>query len=189
MSAPKVRIGGVGSQQFHKTRMCRGFLAGKCSRGSRCSFAHDSSELQGRPDLWKTRLCVEYRQTQHCSAGASCPYAHGNDELRSTDACYKTKVCRHWLSGICRNGNACRFAHGTVELNDNIKTENTDSTATTASDVEESWSPSEETDAEPCGRQWLCIDELKRGCVIGSCVFPHISEELLWSAQFQVYTD
>eukprot|EP00450_Noctiluca_scintillans_P012638 CAMPEP_0194490264 /NCGR_PEP_ID=MMETSP0253-20130528/9542_1 /TAXON_ID=2966 /ORGANISM="Noctiluca scintillans" /LENGTH=123 /DNA_ID=CAMNT_0039330873 /DNA_START=29 /DNA_END=397 /DNA_ORIENTATION=+ len=69
-----------GDSLFSKTRMCHFFSVGACTRGSDCSFAHDETELVGRPNLSKTKLCRMYTSTGECS-DAYCRFAHGRDEL------------------------------------------------------------------------------------------------------------
>lgn len=65
-----------------KTRLCRFFARGLCSRGSACTFAHGEAQLLPQPDLFKTGLCFDYMKAGTCRAGSSCRFAHSNDELR-----------------------------------------------------------------------------------------------------------
>ncbi|CAE7802607.1 unnamed protein product [Symbiodinium sp. CCMP2592] len=44
-----------------------------------------------------------------------CPYAHNEEELRSTGLFYKKSLCIWHQKGKCRNGEMCRFAHGSAE--------------------------------------------------------------------------
>ncbi|CAE7543932.1 unnamed protein product [Symbiodinium natans] len=39
------------------TTMCKFHLMKKCVRGSSCTFAHDESQLRGKPDLTGTKIC------------------------------------------------------------------------------------------------------------------------------------
>jgi len=76
------------------------------------------SELQGTPDLAKTRLCKSYVTTGSC-ADKECTFAHGEEELRSTNLFFKKTICMWNEKGKCRNGDQCRFAHGSIELRSN----------------------------------------------------------------------
>eukprot|EP00435_Cladocopium_sp_Y103_P029526 s1424_g7.t1 len=44
----------------------------KCSRGDQCTFAHDESQLRGKPDLAGTKLCRFYAAGQPCTVEMSC---------------------------------------------------------------------------------------------------------------------
>lgn len=33
---------------------------------------------------------------------------------------YKTEICKNWQNGICKFGQSCIFAHGKVELRENV---------------------------------------------------------------------
>lgn len=65
-----------------KTKMCKFHAAGNCTKGASCSFAHTQSDLQGRPDLQKTNLCLAFQRNGFCREGSACKYAHGQEELR-----------------------------------------------------------------------------------------------------------
>lgn len=71
--------------QFRKTRLCRFFEIGQCSKGQACPFAHGSTEMQIAPDLTKTSICRAWRQKQCPLSASRCPFAHGASELRKTD--------------------------------------------------------------------------------------------------------
>lgn len=103
--------------QFNKTKMCKFFVLGKCTKGEQCPFAHESDELRKLPDLRCTKLCKSLIQTGLCT-NKSCTYAHSKEELRSTGAFHKTKLCRFMQTGHCTLGAKCNFAHSAVELRD-----------------------------------------------------------------------
>ena len=65
-----------------KTRLCKFFVAGACTRGSSCAFAHGASQLRDQPDFSKTRLCADFAEAGWCVAGQKCQFAHGKSELR-----------------------------------------------------------------------------------------------------------
>ena len=63
---------------FHKTRMCRFHLVGKCVRGSQCLFAHSRAALRASPDFTCTRMCTQFIEAGECD-DPSCRYAHSRD--------------------------------------------------------------------------------------------------------------
>ncbi|KAF4678206.1 hypothetical protein FOL47_003268 [Perkinsus chesapeaki] len=109
------------SKHLLKTKVCSLYLEGRCHYGSKCFFAHSTSELQQQPNLKKTSLCRLYRQGK-CKKGSACTYAHSAAELRATE---KTVMCIWWLSGHCSHGSKCRFAHGEAELRSATKSDST----------------------------------------------------------------
>eukprot|EP00419_Tripos_fusus_P066845 CAMPEP_0172932300 /NCGR_PEP_ID=MMETSP1075-20121228/219931_1 /TAXON_ID=2916 /ORGANISM="Ceratium fusus, Strain PA161109" /LENGTH=600 /DNA_ID=CAMNT_0013793627 /DNA_START=42 /DNA_END=1845 /DNA_ORIENTATION=+ len=64
-----------------KTKMCRFHLLGMCSKGVSCPFAHESAEMNPKPDLYKTKLCKTLIKTGKCE-DTDCTYAHNKEELR-----------------------------------------------------------------------------------------------------------
>jgi len=68
---------------FSKTKMCKFYIMGKCTRGKECQWAHDASDLRGTPDLHCTKMCKELLSKGRCLQPA-CTYAHGALELRTT---------------------------------------------------------------------------------------------------------
>lgn len=66
-----------------KTKMCDFHMEGRCKYGSDCAFAHNEIELQGIPDLRKTKICHAFTQGK-CN-DSECKFAHGSDELRRID--------------------------------------------------------------------------------------------------------
>eukprot|EP00439_Symbiodinium_sp_Y106_P025028 s551_g3.t1 len=98
-------------RQLRKTKFCMFHLQGVCQFGENCAFAHGCEELQGAPDLRNTKLCKDKGACQE----RRCPYAHNEEELRSTGLFYKRALCIWHQKGKCRNGEMCRFAHGSAE--------------------------------------------------------------------------
>lgn len=94
--------------------MCPYFLMGKCTKGTKCSFAHTKEEVREQPNLRKTKLCKEYTTGKCCNQ--DCPFAHGEEELKATPDFYKTSICSSFLDGKCKFGDKCRYAHGKDEL-------------------------------------------------------------------------
>jgi len=101
-------------RHLRKTKYCVYHLKGICQFEQNCAFAHNPMELQGAPDLRKTRLCKSF-YTGGCK-DSKCTYAHGEQELRSTDMFYKRTLCSWFGKGCCRNGSRCHFAHGLADL-------------------------------------------------------------------------
>jgi len=79
---------------YELTCLCKFYAKGRCRNGSACTFAHDESELQPRPDFYKFRLCAAFAALGSCSAGAGCKFAHGPQELRRPFVPKKAPVVR-----------------------------------------------------------------------------------------------
>jgi hypothetical protein len=99
-------------------------LQGVCQFGDSCAFAHSCDELQGAPDLRKTRLCKSF--VDGVCQDPDCTFAHTEEELRSTDMFYKKTLCMWHEKNACRNGDQCRFAHGVAELRTRAPHNNTE---------------------------------------------------------------
>jgi len=67
---------------FGKTKMCKFFILGVCTKGSECAFAHDPAEMMPVPDLSRTKICKSLINTGSCE-DPDCKYAHNKDELRN----------------------------------------------------------------------------------------------------------
>lgn len=83
---------------YKKTKLCVFYVAGRCHRGEKCTFAHGDEEL-GTPQLpvyqaprpvevteppggfKKTKLCQYFLTGSGCSKGELCTFAHGNEEI------------------------------------------------------------------------------------------------------------
>lgn len=102
------------SAHLRKTKFCLYHLQGVCQFGSQCSFAHSLNEMHQTPDLRKTQICQAYEEGK-CN-DPNCTFAHGDDELRTTGMFFKVSKCIWYEKGKCRNGDKCRFAHGTKEI-------------------------------------------------------------------------
>jgi hypothetical protein len=69
---------------LHKTKMCTFFMQGYCRKGSMCKFAHESTALKARPNLFRTSLCMAFERSGRCKMGDNCKYAHGTDQLQKS---------------------------------------------------------------------------------------------------------
>jgi hypothetical protein len=70
-----------GTHVLTKTKICKFNLAGCCSKGSACTFAHDLNELKDPPDFARTTLCKFVRRQGWCK-DPECKFAHSPDELK-----------------------------------------------------------------------------------------------------------
>jgi len=68
-----------------RTKMCKFFQMGACTRGPQCGFAHDDEVLRATPDLKRTSLCPQLMKYGGCDKGDACTYAHSKSELRSVE--------------------------------------------------------------------------------------------------------
>lgn len=98
---------------LHKTKLCVYAVQGRCTLGSKCSFAHAAVEVQDAPNLFKTQLCEAFAKGE--CRNENCSFAHGEEELRISPN-FKNKMCMWFDRGKCRNGNECGFAHGDDEM-------------------------------------------------------------------------
>jgi hypothetical protein len=99
---------------FARTQMCAFHMAGTCTRGAKCTYAHSNVELSHTPDLYKTALCAKY-VSGDCN-DPKCTYAHGIHELRSAPETFKTSICRYYQKGDCKLGKHCRYSHSPSKL-------------------------------------------------------------------------
>lgn len=67
---------------FRKTKLCKFYQEGRCSRGNACIYAHGNLELAPLPDFSFTKLCSEFSRFGCCSKGVNCKYAHFKNELK-----------------------------------------------------------------------------------------------------------
>jgi len=82
IAGAKPAMPGGKSHILDKTRICKFYMDGRCTKGEACTFAHSPAELQPQPIFYKTRYCPELVRLGACSAGSSCSYAHSRDERR-----------------------------------------------------------------------------------------------------------
>ncbi|KAF4693018.1 hypothetical protein FOZ60_012009 [Perkinsus olseni] len=108
--APGVR------KQFLRTKLCKHFLRGCCLYGDKCTYAHDYSQIQVRPDLRKTKMCQANLEGRCPYRAEECQFAHSTEDLKATPGLFKTVLCSWWQKGKCDMGDKCRFAHGEEEL-------------------------------------------------------------------------
>lgn len=81
---------GSGSREFppalqvtiQKTRLCVHLTRGRQCPKHNCMFAHSTTELRQRPNLFRTKLCRSFSDTGTCDNGSECRFAHGLQELR-----------------------------------------------------------------------------------------------------------
>eukprot|EP00928_Gymnodinium_smaydae_P097873 TRINITY_DN896_c1_g1_i2.p1 TRINITY_DN896_c1_g1~~TRINITY_DN896_c1_g1_i2.p1 ORF type:complete len:449 (+),score=73.30 TRINITY_DN896_c1_g1_i2:49-1347(+) len=70
-------------EEILKTKMCSFHLAGRCSKGTSCTFAHSEKEMRPQLNLYKTRPCAAFLRKGTCSDGKRCRFAHGANDLRA----------------------------------------------------------------------------------------------------------
>mmetsp|Transcript_11616 Transcript_11616/g.23459 ORF Transcript_11616/g.23459 Transcript_11616/m.23459 type:complete len:298 (+) Transcript_11616:3-896(+) len=67
---------------FEKTQLCKFYENGWCLRGTACTFAHSTAELEALPNFRKSKLCADFAKFGTCANGTACNFAHGKGELR-----------------------------------------------------------------------------------------------------------
>mmetsp|Transcript_29986 Transcript_29986/g.95733 ORF Transcript_29986/g.95733 Transcript_29986/m.95733 type:complete len:419 (-) Transcript_29986:387-1643(-) len=70
-----------GQNKFHKTKLCKFHMSGRCRKRGGCDFAHSPEEMQPLPDLFCTKLCPMLLSGGECHESA-CSFAHSEAELR-----------------------------------------------------------------------------------------------------------
>lgn len=63
---------------YTKTRSCRFYGAGLCTKGDLCSFAHGRRELRAAPDLSRTKICPGRESCRD----ELCMFAHDASQRR-----------------------------------------------------------------------------------------------------------
>lgn len=79
---------GESKQNLYKTEMCKNFQeTGMCRYGTKCQFAHGSSEMRGvqRHPKYKTEICRTYHTSGTCAYGKRCRFVHHANEMRTQD--------------------------------------------------------------------------------------------------------
>eukprot|EP00397_Hematodinium_sp_SG-2012_P010049 GEMP01010154.1.p1 GENE.GEMP01010154.1~~GEMP01010154.1.p1 ORF type:complete len:457 (+),score=59.82 GEMP01010154.1:204-1574(+) len=118
------QTGELRHQQFEKTKPCKFYQLGICSKRELCRFAHDKEEQRPLPNLGRTRMCSAL-ETGTCD-DPECTFAHRKEELQATFAFRKTKLCKYFIESHhlylkeCVMGDGCRYAHSEAELRRNI---------------------------------------------------------------------
>jgi len=69
------------ARQLMKTRYCKHFLRGYCRYEHKCAYAHQAEELMPKPDLVKTKICLNF--LSGACLNPNCTYAHGLQEMRN----------------------------------------------------------------------------------------------------------
>lgn len=100
-----------------KTAICRHWKAGLCAMRDNCRFAHGAHELVTEESMnarkKKMVWCRDWVMHRVCN-DPSCGKAHSDEEFiasLSYGANDRYRLCRFWSTGICKNGDNCRFFH------------------------------------------------------------------------------
>merc|ERR1719181_669586 len=68
------------SAGFAKTRLCKFFLEGKCTRGKKCTFAHGEEDKEEQSQPLCMKLCKTLIATGRCK-NPNCKYAHSKEDI------------------------------------------------------------------------------------------------------------
>mmetsp|Transcript_16255 Transcript_16255/g.35565 ORF Transcript_16255/g.35565 Transcript_16255/m.35565 type:complete len:316 (-) Transcript_16255:234-1181(-) len=74
--------------RFYKTKLCSFHLVGRCTRGPRCTFAHEQQSLVTLPDLRYTRHCRPFFMNGFCKKGQACTFLHVREESPSASSSF-----------------------------------------------------------------------------------------------------
>lgn len=70
------------SAGFTKTKMCKFYLEGNCTRGRKCTFAHGDEDVDSKPQPLCMKLCKTLIATGRCK-NQNCRYAHSKEQIAS----------------------------------------------------------------------------------------------------------
>eukprot|EP00928_Gymnodinium_smaydae_P065349 TRINITY_DN4850_c0_g1_i3.p1 TRINITY_DN4850_c0_g1~~TRINITY_DN4850_c0_g1_i3.p1 ORF type:complete len:214 (-),score=22.93 TRINITY_DN4850_c0_g1_i3:645-1286(-) len=116
MSKTRSRHAFVAEEVCSRTKMCTFHAAGKCTRGSSCTFAHQAEELRPQLDLSKTRPCKFFSRGSICRKGQACPFAHGSGELRGISQLGTSSTrSSHARAEVESSSDRFRHKHGFVD--------------------------------------------------------------------------
>eukprot|EP00930_Biecheleria_cincta_P047836 TRINITY_DN33234_c0_g1_i1.p1 TRINITY_DN33234_c0_g1~~TRINITY_DN33234_c0_g1_i1.p1 ORF type:complete len:313 (+),score=52.94 TRINITY_DN33234_c0_g1_i1:107-1045(+) len=90
-------------EQYKATKLCKFFLAGTCTRGSACTFAHTKNQLRKLPDYSKTRMCQQFQVAGYCGKGATCNFAHSKEEMQQAALQRKVKAQEEHLNNAVKD--------------------------------------------------------------------------------------
>lgn len=94
---------------LYKTKLCKFYIQGLCTKGARCSFAHGTEDLD--KTAWRPRL-----SNKAWSEKWQSQPIRSVKQLRSGPTDLKTEMCHFHARGLCPFSDACCFAHSTEEL-------------------------------------------------------------------------
>eukprot|EP00421_Protoceratium_reticulatum_P013326 CAMPEP_0168381766 /NCGR_PEP_ID=MMETSP0228-20121227/13045_1 /TAXON_ID=133427 /ORGANISM="Protoceratium reticulatum, Strain CCCM 535 (=CCMP 1889)" /LENGTH=531 /DNA_ID=CAMNT_0008394873 /DNA_START=41 /DNA_END=1638 /DNA_ORIENTATION=+ len=165
-----------------KTKLCRFYTAGACTRGSACNFAHGGAELNSTPDLHHTKLCPSVSQGRQCE-DSQCAFAHSPCQLRRLPVSELAAEARRAQS----RGGASAAALGTQLpagiMGGQVSAFRCEDAATTAIALASLEEETRLTSGQPAGNKFhktrVCAYWSLGKCrKKGSCNFAHGAEEL-----------
>lgn len=101
----------------YRTKPCRHFVAtGKCPRGDKCTFIHDSGSAKSTEKIYDTSTSIHAKELEPKANDCRSKDFHpitwrviGGGVMMSGER----TVCDAFVSGRCRDGDDCKFAHET----------------------------------------------------------------------------
>lgn len=101
MNLPNPPVNKGTSNIFYKTKMCTSFIAGMCSKGPDCKYAHGMEDMRQPPPNWQELAGL--RGGEDRSSG------HWDDDQKII---HKMKLCKKFYNGEeCPYGDRCNFLH------------------------------------------------------------------------------
>ncbi|KAL4485397.1 hypothetical protein ABPG72_008265 [Tetrahymena utriculariae] len=70
-----------GFKDQEKTRICRYFLQGSCTKGEECKFLHQKSEGEAQPK----KVCYNFQNNGFCKMGDKCKFSHDDASKVNAD--------------------------------------------------------------------------------------------------------
>ncbi|XP_041005968.1 zinc finger CCCH domain-containing protein 39 isoform X1 [Juglans microcarpa x Juglans regia] len=101
MNSPNPQVNRGTSNIFFKTKMCTSFMAGMCSKGADCKYAHGIEDMRQPPPNWQELAGLR--------GGEDRSTGHWDDDQKII---HKMKLCKKFYNGEeCPYGERCNFLH------------------------------------------------------------------------------
>lgn len=101
MNSPNPQVNRGTSNIFFKTKMCTSFMAGMCSKGADCKYAHGIEDMRQPPPNWQELAGLR--------GGEDRSTGNWDDDQKII---HKMKLCKKFYNGEeCPYGERCNFLH------------------------------------------------------------------------------
>jgi len=108
-----------------KNKICAFWKEGRCSKGAGCEYSHGEEDMMLQVQLLQDSrgptpgsMQMQGQYGGHEGGGGMDPPMPmaGRPGPNVAGARYKTRLCSFFQEGRCKNGDACQWAHGELEL-------------------------------------------------------------------------
>ncbi|CAE8686474.1 unnamed protein product, partial [Polarella glacialis] len=88
------------AKQLAKTEFCKHHIRGFCRYKAKCAYAHSMEELQSRPNLTRTKLCISFMSGNFDNT--NCSYASRTNAAATERAAF-CPIDDGWISESVQN--------------------------------------------------------------------------------------